>query len=103
MIALRQVPGNIVAALVFFVLGETGFVRKGPASAAAWIVGVLVVGAVVLGAPQKAEAVWCFDIPMTCWHPQVNCNQLCNEASEGRCAVGTCPTGSFCRCDDGMK
>ena len=56
MIALRQVPGNIVAALVFFVLGETGFVRKESSFAVAWIVGVLVVGAVILGTPDQAEA-----------------------------------------------
>ena len=59
MIALRQVPGNIVATLVFFVLGETGFVRKESSFAVAWIVGVLVVGAVILGTPQKAVAGAC--------------------------------------------
>ena len=51
----RESLGGIFTFLLYFVLGETGFVRKGPASAAAWIVGVLVVGAVVLGAPQKIE------------------------------------------------
>ena len=56
MIALRQVPANIVAAVVFFVLGETGFVRKRSGFAAAWVVGILVVGAVLFGMPDRAEA-----------------------------------------------
>ena len=99
----RESLGRIPAFMLYFFLGQTGFVRREPASTAAWIVGVLVVGAVLLGAPQKAEAVSCFSIFATCWHPQVDCNALCAAQEGGRCPVGDCKEGYYCLCDDGTK
>ena len=55
----RESLGGIFTFLRYFVLGETGFVRQRSGFAAAWVVGLLVVGAVILGAPQEAEAFVC--------------------------------------------
>ena len=57
-------------------VNETGFVRQRSGFAAAWVVGVLVVGAVLLGAPEMAVADECSPysqtmipcIPETCDH-----------------------------------
>ena len=88
MIALRQVPGNIVVALAYFVLGETGFVRREPASTAAWIVGLLVVGAVLLGAPDRAEAACPVGWGPTCTPPGTTDCHYCLEegCSSFQCA-----------------
>ena len=71
----RNSLGRIPAFMLYFFLGQAGFVRREPASTAAWIVGVLIAGAVLLGAPQKAEALtecggmswpWCDTNPGHC-------------------------------------
>ena len=96
----RQIPGSILATVMFFVLGETGFVRKESSFAAAWVVGLLVVGAVVLGAPDRVEARACDYGP----HYFPNCtNFMCNQACEiyYDCDGGFCVGGEpsdLCAC-----
>ena len=95
----RNSLGRIPAFMLYFFLGQAGFVRREPASTAAWIVGVLVVGAVLLGAPDRAMADQC---PGDVWWPEcieAHCSLWCvnNTPPEWQCA-GSCYMGAYCRC-----
>ena len=99
----RQIPGSILATVMFFVLGETGFVRKRSGFAAAWVVGILVVGAVLFGTPDRAEAVcdpgWTGipcnpTLPGTCIGP---C-QVYFDCSTGQCLWHSEESRNECYC-----
>ena len=53
---IGQALGGIFDILSDIAVNETGFVRQRSGFAAAWIVGMLVVGAVLFGMPDRAEA-----------------------------------------------
>ena len=94
----RESLGGIFTFLCYFVLGETGFVRKESGFAAAWIVGVLIAGAVLLGAPQKAVADgYCGGNHWPCDTLPGHCQTWCWGQYE--CSVWYCdiPT-NYCHC-----
>ena len=95
----RQIPGSMLAAVVFFVLGETGFVRQRSSFAAAWVVGVLVVGAVLFGTPDRAEAGYCGGTYIDPYCMKSLCDSWCN-ANFPPCILHVCTDPNFCSCFD---
>ena len=88
--------GGIFPFLLYFVLGQTGFVRKESGFAAAWIVGVLVVGAVLFGTPDRAEAecnpgTYGMD-PCT----EAGCDMYCRIYRD--CWNNACASSTMCEC-----
>ena len=62
---IRETLNGFASILGDIAVNETGFVRKRSGFAAAWVVGLLVVGAVVLGMPDRAVADNCpTQVPM---------------------------------------
>ena len=101
---IRQALGGVFTLLGDFATNETGFVRQRSGFSAAWVAGLLIAGAVVLGAPERAEATC---IPGTSGYQclgdgdDVYCEQVC-RIFRG-CNWGTCESIDpfwYCWCWD---
>ena len=96
---IRQALGGVFDILGDIAVNETGFVRQRSGFAAAWVVGVLVVGAVLFGAPDRAVADQCvnYQASMPDCIPYA-CNQWCEHAPPWEDCHGTCVTTELCQC-----
>ena len=100
---IRETLGGIFAVLGDIAVNETGFVRQRSSFAAAWVVGMLVVGAVLFGMPDRAVAACS---PGS--HPMDPCIQsVCREnVCQGYydCEEGSCYLNpGYCVCWDPKK
>ena len=101
---IRQALGGIFDILGDIAVNETGFVRQRSGFAAAWVVGMLVVGAVFFGMPDQAEAGFCNQYTIyTCTQGQhAYCDDVVCPEFYG-CPAGECRSYSStwkCYCCD---
>ena len=84
---IRDSLGRVPTFLLYFFLGQTGFVRKESSFVVAWTIGILVAGAVLLGTPDT-EASYCND-----WLPNTSCT---GPEQHGYCADECWDRGPDC-------
>ncbi len=86
----RRTLGEIFDILGDIAVSESGFVSQRSGFAAAWVVGVLVFGAVLFGTLDRAEAVVCGNYLLEdC--TQSSCLEMCFDYEHpcvGQCVIG---------------